>query len=627
MNINMTISNQIDNTIDMGFSALRAAYQAGSATPESVMQSIRERAADYADYNIWIHLLSEAEQAVWLDELKNKDIDSHPLWGIPFAIKDNIDLAGIPTTAGCEEFAYTPTASAQVVQQLIDAGAIPVGKTNLDQFATGLNGTRSPIGPCHNAFDFDYVSGGSSAGSAVSVALGLASFSLGTDTAGSGRIPACFNNLVGVKPSIGLLSATGMLPACRSLDCMTIFAYNADDANIALAAAEGFDVKDGYSRQNPFNNQARHYGLRTGPLKVGIIPPHQLKFFGDADYEKAYLSTLEALKGQGFEFQEIDYAPFDEIALLLYEGPWVSERYIATQPLIDENPDAIFPVVRQIIEPGGKPPATALFKAQYRINDLKQYCLAQLAEVDCLLTPTAGRHFTIAEMLAEPIKHNSELGYYTNFMNLIDLAAVAVPTQIIEKGEEIKVEGKAEGKSKDRPFGITLVGPTFSDRMLLSIANRIQQAMPLPKGAMAFSATPENHTPVGDNSTIDVMVCGAHLQGQPLNWQLIERGATLKSATTTAPVYRMYALAGGPPYRPGLMLDESNGAAIEVEIWSVPTENFGSFVAGIPAPLGIGKVKLADGSLVTGFICEAYGIEGAEEITHLKGWRAYLATM
>lgn len=613
----MTMQLKTENELDMGFDALRKAYQAGTATPESVMAGIRERAAEYKDYNIWIHLLSEAEQAFWLSKLKEKDINAHPLWGIPFAIKDNIDLEGIPTTAGCPEFAFTPTESAKVVQQLIDAGAIPVGKTNLDQFATGLNGTRSPMGACHNAFDYDFISGGSSSGSAVSVALGLASFSLGTDTAGSGRVPACFNNLVGVKPSIGLLSASGMVPACRSLDCITIFAYNTDDANTAIAAAEGFDATDGYSRTNPFDNHARHYGLRTGPLKVGVIPTHQLKFFGDQSYEKAYLETLELLKAQGFEFQEIDYAPFDEIAQLLYEGPWVSERYVATQPLIDDNPEAVFPVVRDIIAPGGKPPATALFKAQYRINDLKQICLAQMVDVDCLLTPTAGRHFTVAEMLEEPIRRNSELGYYTNFMNLIDLASIAVPTVLTEN---------------NMPFGITLVGSTFSDRRLMSIANRIQQALPLKKGALDVMAKPSNTTPVGNNKTIDVMVCGAHLEGQPLNWQLTERGATLKNKTTTAPIYRMYALAGGPPLRPGLVLDtglgaEAKGETIEVEVWSMPNENFGSFVAGIPAPLGIGKVQLADGSHVAGFICEPYGVEDAADISHFKGWRAYLSSL
>lgn len=610
--LNDKLNHEVSHGLDMGIEALQSKYAVGELTPRQVMDDIRQRAEQYKQYNIWIHLLSQAEQSQWLSELEYKSPDTHPLWGIPFVIKDNIDLAGIPTTAACEVFTYTPEASSHVVQQLIDAGAIPVGKANLDQFATGLNGTRSPYGACHNAFDFDYISGGSSSGSAVSVALGLASFSLGTDTAGSGRIPACFNNLVGVKPSIGLLSATGLVPACRSLDCITIFAYNTDDANLVLSIAEGFDARDGYSRANPFANQTHQYGLRTGELKVGVIPAHQLKFFGDHGYQKAYLETLEKLKVEGFTFEEIDFSPFDEIAKLLYEGPWVSERYIATQPLIDEKPEAIFPVVREIIAPGGQSPATALFRAQYRINELKQTCLAQMAQVDCLLTPTAGRHFTVEEMLEEPIKRNSELGYYTNFMNLLDLASIAVPTMMTEA---------------NRPFGITLVGATFSDRILMSIANRIQQALPLKKGALDIIATPTNNTPVSSTKIIDVMVCGAHLTGQPLNWQLIERGGILKSSTTTAPHYRMYALAGGPPLRPGLVFDKKKGDAIEVEVWSVPAENFGSFVAGIPAPLGMGKITLEDGNQVSGFICEPYGIEGATEITHLKGWKTYLDSL
>lgn len=596
-------------TLDMSISGLQQAYREGTLTPVQVLESIHTKAKEYEDRNIWIHLLSEAEVQRYLDGLRDKDPDQSPLWGIPFAIKDNIDLAGIPTTAACEEFAYTPEKSAKVVQQLIDAGAIPIGKTNLDQFATGLNGTRSPWGACGNSFDPDYISGGSSAGSAVSVALGLASFSLGTDTAGSGRVPACFNNLVGLKPSIGLLSATGMVPACRSLDCMTVFAFNADDANAVLNCAEGYDPEDGYSRANPFSNQNRHYGLREGTLKVGVIPVKQLQFFDDDDYAAAYASTLKSLSENGFEFVDIDYAPFDEAAKLLYEGPWVAERYIATLPLIEKNPDAVFPVVREIIAPGGKPPATDLFRAEYRLNELKQQCLTQLEQFDCLLLPTAGKHFTIEELLEEPILRNSQLGYYTNFMNLLDFSAVAVPTAFT---------------SQNMPFGVTLVSNHFNDRALLSIANRIQQTLPLPMGASDLPQSELNANPVVDNNSIDVLVCGAHLEDLPLNWQLTERGAVLREKTKTAPVYRMYALAGGPPFRPGLVLDEEAGASIDVEIWSVPSEEFGSFVAGIPSPLGIGKVKLSEGATVSGFICEPYGLEGAEEITHLGGWRAYL---
>ncbi|MCG7907479.1 MAG: allophanate hydrolase [Candidatus Thiodiazotropha taylori] len=594
---------------EMTISALRSAYLGGRLTPEQVMQTIRKRALEYEDYNIWIHLLSEAEQAHYLDRLQQLDLARFPLWGIPFAIKDNIDLNEIPTTAACIEFAYTPTASATVVERLIAAGAIPVGKTNLDQFATGLNGTRSPWGACRNAFEPDYISGGSSSGSAVSVALGLASFSLGTDTAGSGRVPACFNNLIGLKPSRGLLSTKGLVPACRSLDCITVFTCDSDDANLVLSVAEAYDADDEYSRNNPFQNQQRQYGERQGPLKIGVIPDQQLNFFGDQAYQQAYRDTLKQLETDGIEFVEIDYQPFAEAARLLYEGPWVAERYLATQPLIDDNPQALYPVVREIIEPGKSLQASSLFKAQYRLSGLKAVCDRQLAAVDCLLTPTAGTCFTIEQMLEEPILRNSQLGYYTNFMNLLDLASVAVPTQMTASG---------------LPFGITLVGDAFTDRVLLSIAKRIHRQFELNLGASQYELQSASQPAVGDHSEIDVVVCGAHLQGLPLNWQLTERGATLKAKTETAPIYRMYALPGGPPARPGLILDEVEGAAIEVEVWSMPQSQFGSFVAAIPSPLGIGKLQLADGSEASGFICEPYAISKAEEITGFGGWKAYL---
>ncbi|MEW8348158.1 MAG: allophanate hydrolase [Candidatus Thiodiazotropha taylori] len=594
---------------EMTISALRSAYLGGSLTPEQVMGTIRKRASEYEDHNIWIHLLSEAEQALYLDRLQQLEIEQHPLWGIPFAIKDNIDLNEIPTTAACIEFAYTPTSSATVVERLIAAGAIPVGKTNLDQFATGLNGTRSPWGACRNAFEPDYISGGSSSGSAVSVALGLASFSLGTDTAGSGRVPACFNNLIGLKPSRGLLSTKGLVPACRSLDCITVFACDTDDANLVLSVAEAYDADDEYSRNNPFQNQQRHYGERQGPLKIGVIPDQQLNFFGDQAYQQAYYDTLRQLETDGIEFVEVDYQPFAEAARLLYEGPWVAERYLATQPLIDDNPQALYPVVREIIEPGKSLQASSLFEAQYRLSGLKAICDRQLAAVDCLLTPTAGTCFTIEQMLEEPILRNSQLGYYTNFMNLLDLASVAVPTQMTASG---------------LPFGITLVGDAFTDRALLSIAKRIHRQFELKLGASQYELQSASQPAVGDHSEIDVVVCGAHLQGLPLNWQLTERGATLKAKTETAPIYRMYALPGGPPARPGLILDEAAGEAIEVEVWSMPQSQFGSFVAAIPSPLGIGKLQLADGSEASGFICEPYAISKAEEITGYGGWKAYL---
>lgn len=597
---------------DMTINALRSAYTSGTLTPSVLLAQIRERAADYSDRNIWITLFDEAQINTWINALDPNDIDTKPLWGIPFAIKDNIDLQDIATTAACEDFTYTPHNTATVVSRLMQAGAIPVGKANLDQFATGLNGTRSPWGPCRNSFNSDYISGGSSAGSAVSVALGLSTFSLGTDTAGSGRVPACFNNLVGLKPSRGLVPATGVVPACQSLDCVSIFAYNTDDANRVLAVAEGFDQADPYSRSNPFSNSSRHYGQRQGKIKAGVIPAEQLAFFDDTDYKNAYEQTLETLSQNGFELIEIDYQPFDEAAKLLYEGPWVTERYIATQPLIDDSPQSMNETVRNIIEPGGKPPASELFKAQYRLAAYRQHCDAVLADVDCLLTPTAGRLFTVDEMLAEPILRNSQLGYYTNFVNLLDMAAVAVPTAFTPAG---------------LPFGITILGDTFSDRALLSIANRIQQTFPLTIGALDVKQPALSDTPVANPASTDIVVCGAHLSNMPLNWQLTERGATLKAVTTTSDQYRLYRLPGDNPIRPALVCDQQNGHAIHVEVWSMPTRQLGSFVAAIPSPLGIGKVTLASGSTCSGFICEHGALTGAEEVTGFGGWPSYLASL
>ncbi len=594
----------------MTISGLQAAYAAGALTPASVMESIRRRAGQYAAHNIWIHLLSAQEQSGWLEALADRDPATHPLWGVPFAIKDNIDLAGIPTTAGCPEFAYTPAQSARVVQQLLDAGAIPVGKTNLDQFATGLNGTRSPYGACHNAFAPDYISGGSSSGSAVAVALGLASFSLGTDTAGSGRVPACFNNLVGVKPTRGLLSSRGLVPACRSLDCISLFALDTDDADRVLSCAEGYDREDAFSRRNVFANSARHYGLRTGPLKMGVLGEEHLKFFGDDAYAAAYRHTLHALAEAGVELVPVDYTPFDQAARLLYDGPWVAERYIACESMLAANPEAIHPVVRSIVAQGDTLQATALFQAQYRLAALRQQCEAALEGLDCLLTPTAGRLFSIADLLAEPVLYNAQLGYYTNFMNLLDMAAVAVPTAFTPDG---------------RPFGMTLASSAFSDRALLSMANRVRGLLPLPLGALQLAATGSRAPAVTDATRTKIAVCGAHLDGLPLNWQLRERGATLLARTQSAACYRLYLLAGGPPLRPGMVRDEAQGRDIEVEVWSIPTAELGGFVAGIPAPLGIGKVELADGSWVSGFICEPQGVlTAAEDITHHGGWRRWL---
>ncbi|MFK8082663.1 MAG: allophanate hydrolase [Granulosicoccus sp.] len=594
--------------IDMTLAGIKSAYASGM-TPADLMANLRERAMAYSDHNVFIHLLNAEELEPWLQGLGNKDPETSTLWGVPFVLKDNIDLAGIATTAACEAFSYVPRKTAFIAQQLIDQGALPLGKANLDQFATGLNGTRSPYGACANSFDKQMVSGGSSAGSAVAVALGLASFSLGTDTAGSGRVPACFNNLVGVKPTRGLLSASGVVPACRSLDCVSIFALHCDDANHVLSVAEGFDKFDGYSRPNQFENRGQTYVKQEGPLTLGVLSQKDLRFFGYSDYETAYGQSITRIEQNGIRLVEIDYGPFDEVAKLLYEGPWVAERYLATLPLIKDNPDAIFPAVREIISKGRAPLAIDAFQSQYRLHELKQLCMQQMQPVDALLTPTAGRLFSINEMLAEPIKRNSELGYYTNFVNLLDMAAIAVPTAFTDKA---------------LPFGVTLCGPAFSDRRLLSIANRIQQLYPLPM-ATTRQTVPETGA-ISSNSTdrMELVVCGAHLDGMPLNYQLTDRGAHLLERTNTTPDYRLYALQDGPIPRPALVQSSQKGVAIEVEVWSLPAQHLGSFIADIARPLGLGKVKLADGREACGFIAEPCSVDTSIEITHLGGWKNYI---
>lgn len=603
---------------DLSFdlASLRAAYAAGTPVRAVIAEAMRRCATDA--HHAFIHRLTDAEIEPYVAHLDGVDPASLPLYGVPFAIKDNIDLAHLPTTAGCPEYAYTPGESAFLVQQLIAAGAVPLGKANLDQFATGLNGTRSPYGACRNAFNPDFVSGGSSSGSAVSVAKGWVSFSLGTDTAGSGRVPASFNNLIGLKPSLGLLSATGVVPACRSVDTVSIFALTAADAQAVLAVAAVPDEADAFSRA------AKPFGLdfSAGPFRFGVPRPQDLNFFGNDAAVELFARSIERLHALGGTAVEIDLTPFLEAARLLYEGPWVAERYVAIKDFIDAQPEAVFPPVRTIIEGGRAKTAADAFAASYRLRALKRVCDAVWQDVDCLLTPTAGTIYRIADMQADPIRLNSNLGHYTNFMNLLDYAAVAVPAGF-----------QASGDAQGLPWGVTLAAPAFKDVPLLRLADRFhraQAALSLGATTATLADTPAITTtdlPKGSNTagTVKVAVCGAHLSGLPLNWQLTQRGARLLGAVQSAPEYKFYALAGGPVQRPGMVRVAEGGAAIDMEVWELPAEHFGSFVDGIPAPLGIGKVKLADGSWVSGFVCEAIGVEGGTEITALGSWRAWLA--
>lgn len=593
---------------DMTIEGLLDDYRVGRRKPREVIAQALAGIRREDPRNVWITVLDDAELEPYLARLESLDPGALPLYGVPFAIKDNIDLAGVATTAGCPDYTYVAERSAFVVQRLIDAGAVPLGKTNLDQFATGLVGARSPYGACGNAFDPGYVSGGSSSGSAVAVALGQVSFSLGTDTAGSGRVPAAFNNLVGVKPTCGLLSAVGVVPACRTLDTVSIFALDAADAARVLDVAAAHDPEDSYARPD----QVPALGLAGIPVegfRFGVPAAAQLRFFGDREYEALFYTAVARLQALGGERVEIDFAPFLETARLLYDGPWVAERYAAIRAFFDANPEALVGVTREIIGGGREPLAVDAFEAQYQLQALRVRTDRIWDTVDLVLTPTAGTIPTIAAVQAEPVRVNSDLGYYTNFMNLLDLCAVAVP---------------AGQRADGLPFGVTIFAPAFRDRDLLPIADRLQRAAGTPLGATGRQVS--DRTPLGSDARhfIPVAVCGAHMSGLPLNHQLAGRKARLLRTTRTAPEYRFYALPGGPPERPGLIRVGPGGAAIEVEVWAVPSDRFGSFVAGIPAPLGIGRVKLEDGTEVPGFLCESVAVEFAREITDLGTWRRFI---
>ena len=517
-----------------------------------------------------------------------------PLAGVPFAVKDNIDVAGLPTTAGCPAYSYVPERTAPVVQRLLDAGAILIGKTNLDQFATGLVGVRSPYGACSNVFDSRYISGGSSSGSAVAVAKGLVAFALGTDTAGSGRVPAAFNDIVGLKPTRGLLSTTGVVPACRSLDCVSIFAGSAAGAERVWRVAQGFDAADPFSRTADPGAGAAPW-LR-GAFRFGVPRDEDLAFFGDDESPRLFRTAIARLEAAGGTRVIVDFAPFRDAAALLYSGPWVAERYAAVGEFAESHVDEVHPVVGSIIRRAAATSAADAYRGLYRLEALKRAAAPTWAGIDVMLVPTAGTIYTKEAVEADPVQLNTNLGYYTNFVNLMDLAAVAMPAGFRRDG---------------LPFGVSLVGPAFSDAALLALASRFA----------GDSAQTSGDAP----GCIHVAVVGAHLSGQPLNHQLTDRGARLVQSCRTSPEYRFYALANTSPPKPGLVREPGfEGPGIAIEVWAVPSQHFGSFVAGVPPPLGIGSIQLDTGEWVKGFICEPAGIAGAAEITEFGGWGRYL---
>lgn len=562
------------------------------------------RAAAYAAVQpqAWISRFADADV---LDQARRVDArlaagDDLPLAGVPFAVKDNIDAAGLPTTAACPAFAYDPAEPATVVRRLQAAGAVLLGKTNLDQFATGLVGTRSPYGIPACVFNRAYVSGGSSAGSAVLAAAGVVAFTLGTDTAGSGRVPAAFNGLTGFKPSRGRWSTHGVVPACRTLDCVSVFTGDAADAALVDTVLAAFDAGDPYSRPSPGDAPAWPSALR-----VGVAPAAQLSWFGDADSARLFAAALDRLRAAGAVTVEVDIAPLLAVAQLLYAGPWVAERLAAIEPLLRGNPGAVNPVVRGIIQGGYGVAGADVFRGQYALQQHLRDTAALWETIDVLALPTTPTIYRIGEVLAEPVALNSNLGHYTNFVNLLDLCAVSLPAGF-----------RANGTG----FGASLIGPAWADRALLDLAARYEQAgpMPVPPPLDLGETTADARRP------ITLAVVGAHLSGMPLHWQLSARGARLVQATRTAPAYRLYAMAGQKPPKPALVHVGAGGHAIAVEVYELDAAAFGSFVAEVPAPLAIGTVTLADGSGVSGFVAEPRALEGARDISALGGWRAFI---
>jgi len=586
----------------------RAAYRGARLKLNDVYEPSPTADGDTA----WIARIDAVQLRTQLEQLEYRlaavggDLSRLPLYGVPFAVKDNIDAAGWPTTAACPAFGYTAQEDATAVRRLRDAGAILIGKTNLDQFATGLVGTRSPYGAVGNAFRSDYISGGSSAGSASVVARGLVPFSLGTDTAGSGRVPAAFNNIVGLKPTRGWLSTSGVVPACRTLDCVSVFALTVEDAEEIATIAGGYDASDPYSRTFP------EAGSRTTPLRLAI--PKSLEFFGDAQAKKAFAAALESWRSLDAEITPIDFSPFTQLAALLYEGPWVAERYVVAESLLERDPTALHPVIRSILSTATLFNAVDTFRYEYRRAALARRINESLEGFTALLAPTTPTIYTTAEVLDDPVRLNSRLGTYTNFTNLADLSALALP---------------AHFRTDGLPAGITLIAPAWQDRRLAELGKRWQQHLSLPLGATGRSldAVTKETKPSAPESTVRLAVVGAHLTGMPLNHQLTSRNAVFVERCRTASTYQLYALANTTPPKPGLVKATTRGAPIEVELWDVPLDRFGAFVAEIPAPLGIGSLELEDGRVVKGFICESIGLKDARDITSFGGWRAYLARL
>jgi allophanate hydrolase len=616
-------------------SELRRGYAERLRTPTDVAKSVLESIAARGDDGVWISTVEPDELYARATELER--IREHaggrlyglPLFGVPFAVKDNIDVAGLPTTAACPDFAYRPQRTGPVVERLLSAGAMLVGKTNLDQFATGLTGSRSPYGAVESVFGGGLIAGGSSSGSAVAVAAGLVAFALGTDTAGSGRVPAALNGIVGLKPTRGLLSTLGVVPACRSLDCVSIFAHDVSDAAAVLATARGRSPEDPWGRSLP-RDRVRPRPPAT--LRLGVPAAEDLDFFGDVDQRHRFALGRDRAGSIVAEVVPVEIEALLEAGDLLYQGPWVAERLADLEAFLLEHPDSVLDVTRQILQSGRRFDAAELFRAQHRLRELQAWTERLWERVDAILLPTIGTTFTLTEIAEQPVRHNTALGRYTQFANLLDLAVVTIPNGMTADG---------------RPASMSVIGPAYSDATMCQLA-------------AALEATPVTTTPATPatppvlaasvQGTITLAVVGRHLRGESRNGELLDRGAAYLRTASTAPTYRLYRLpVAGPDGRPapdglpGLVRVPTDGCRIEVELWDVPAGTVGSLLAGVPAPLSLGWIRLDTGESVLGFLCESYaavaaggaGAEAAvgpgprggtpEDISAYGGWRAYRA--
>ncbi|MFF0719717.1 allophanate hydrolase [Micromonospora sp. NPDC003816] len=595
-------------------SELRSAYREHRLTPVDLTETVLEGLAGRAGEPVWISTVSPDDLRARAAVLADTDPQTLPLYGIPFAVKDNIDVAGMVTTAGCPDFGYRATEDAPVVRRLLDAGALLVGKTNLDQFATGLTGSRSPYGSVESVFGGGLVSGGSSSGSAVAVATGQVTFALGTDTAGSGRVPAALNGIVGLKPTRGLLSTAGVVPACRSLDCVSVFATDVADATEVLHAARAVTTADPWGRPLPAASLASR---APETLRLGVPRTADLEFFGDAGQAVRFAAGVHRLRDLVDTVRQVPLAPFLAAGDLLYQGPWVAERLAGLDDFLRTHPESVLPVTRTVLETGRRYDAVDAFRGRHRLRELRAEVDRWWQEMDVLVVPTVGTTFTLAEVAEDPIGRNAVLGRYTQFANLLDLAAVTVPNGFTADG---------------RPASLTLIGPAFSDTTLarLAAAGAGADAHPVAESTSGNGAAPPirgGGVPTGRREVL-IAVVGRHLSGESRNTELTDLGAALAGTTRTAPLYRLYRMpTPDGEGLPGLVRVASatpDGHGIEVELWSLPTSAVGGFLAGVPAPLSLGWVRLHDGRHVLGFLCEAYAAgPEAEDISATGGWRAY----